>query len=415
MDAPLVVKASHRRQRIHKLAIVREHCRGKVRFKLAGYYVDGKRRRKYFDDRASAETFIEAEQVRRLNLGRRATHISGSLAEDAVRASDELKSTPYSILEAARVLAAAHARLAPFGVGISLVVEKYVGEAERRGRSVTINALVEEFTASRKAKGKTLIYLRDLRTRLGRFKLTFGGRSVSDFSPGEIDDWLQALAVGPQTQNNFRAVLSAMWGFAVRRGYADTNIVRLVDKSSVARDHVPVFSVEELARLLTAAPPAYLPVLAIGAFAGLRPEEIKKLRWEDIDVQERTIRVNATSAKTRRKRFAELSDNLVSWLVPYAGRTGPVAPPNLRRIQRGTMTAAGISRWPQDGLRHSFASAHYAFHKNPAHTAMLLGHRDQAMLLTHYRDLMQPSDAARYWNLVPHHDSDRKIVSMQGA
>jgi len=30
-----------------------------------------------------------------------------------------------------------------------------------------------------------------------------------------------------------------------------------------------------------------------------------------------------------------------------------------------------------------------------------MGHRDQNMLLTHYRDLMKPSDAARYWKITP--------------
>jgi integrase len=75
------------------------------------------------------------------------------------------------------------------------------------------------------------------------------------------------------------------------------------------------------------------------------------------------------------------------------------------------MKAAGIEKWPQDVLRHSFASAHYAFHKNPAQTALLLGHRDQDMLLTHYRDPMKPTVAARYWMISPD-VGERKIVSM---
>ncbi len=238
-----------------------------------------------------------------------------------------------------------------------------------------------------------------------------GTRLVSDVTATDVEAWIHSLNVGPQTQNNFRAVLSAAWTFAVRRGYAAGNVVQLVDKAEVVRDHVPIFTVDQLAALLRAASPSlskslepndadaalakFLPVLAIGAFAGLRPEEIKKLHWENIDFDERTIRVNASASKTRKKRFAELSDNLAAWLEPYAGRIGPVAPPNLQKLRLETMRRAGIARWPQDVLRHSFASAHYAFHKNPAQTAMLLGHRDQNMLLTHYRDLMKPSDAAR--------------------
>jgi len=77
------------------------------------------------------------------------------------------------------------------------------------------------------------------------------------------------------------------------------------------------------------------------------------------------------------------------------------------------MKAAGIEQWPQDVLRHSFASAHYAFHRNPAQTALLLGHRDQDMLLTHYRDPMKPTVAARYWMILPQITA-KNIVPLAG-
>ena len=60
------------------------------------------------------------------------------------------------------------------------------------------------------------------------------------------------------------------------------------------------------------------------------------------------------------------------------------------------MKAAKIDKWPPDALRHSFASAHYAFHRDPARTAVTMGHRDKNMLLTDYRDVMKPSEAVKY-------------------
>jgi integrase/recombinase XerD len=398
METPIIVR---RRKRAHKLKMVAEGFNGKNRFKISGYYKDGKRTRKYFRTRDEAQTFMAAEEVRRQNLGRRAAHIDGALAEDALRAADVLKSTPYSILDAARVAAEAHAKLAPYSIRIGDAIDKYVFAAEQRRRSVTVSALADEFVANRRAKGRSAVYLRDLMARLARFKTSMSERIVAEITTRDIDRWIQLLNVGPQTQNNFRAVLSAAWTFAVRHGYASANIVQWVDKSQVVRDHVATFSVEQLTKLLDAAPGDCVPVLAIGAFAGLRPEEINKLRWEDIDFHDRTIRVNASAAKTRKKRFAEISHNLMEWLGPYAGCVGRVAPPNLQKLRRQTMKKAGIDYWPPDVLRHSFASAHYAAYKNPAHTALLLGHRDQNMLLTHYRDLMKPNDAARYWAIVP--------------
>jgi integrase len=414
MQTPFAV-IRRKRQRSHALKVVRERLNGKYRFKIAGYYVGGKRIRKYFETREDAETFIEAEQIRRENLGKRATHIDGALAEDALRASDVLKRTPYTLLDAARFVAHAHSMLEPHSVRIDDAINAHTATIEQRKRSVTVSKLADEFIANRRAKGKSEIYIRDLTTRLRRFRSSMGDRITAEITSGDVDHWIQSLHVGPQSQNNFRAVLSAMWTFAVRRGYAATNVIQFVDKTSVIRDHVPTFSVEQLTKLLAAAPPDYVPVLAIGAFAGLRPEEINKLRWEDLDFQERTIRVNATTAKTRKKRFAEISDNLAAWLHPYAVRTGPVAPPNLQKVRRATMKVAKIEQWPPDVLRHSFASAHYAFHRDPARTAVIMGHRDQNMLLTHYRDLMKPSEAAKYWQIAPQISTNAKIISLGKA
>jgi len=63
MELPLGV-IRRKRRRSHALKVVRERLNGKYRFKLAGYYVDGKRVRKYFETREAAETFIEAEKIR---------------------------------------------------------------------------------------------------------------------------------------------------------------------------------------------------------------------------------------------------------------------------------------------------------------------------------------------------------------
>ncbi len=383
------------------LAVVPEIVDGKRRFKIAGYYVNGKRVRKYFPSRGQAETFLRIEQTRQQNLGNRAARIDGALAEDALRASEILKDTPFNILDAARIVATGHARLVPYSMDVDEAIERQAAEMERRAQSIPIAELAEMVIANRRAKGRRLSHVRDLETRLHRFAATFGDRMVTDLTAQEIDRWIQSLKVGPQSQNNFRTVLGAMWNFAVRHGYAIANVVRDIEKASVVRDNVPTFTVDQLGRLLARAPFEYLPVLAIGAFAGVRPEEIKRLRWEDLDFEEGTIQINASVAKTQKKRFAEISSNLGEWLRPYAGRAGLIAPPNLQKLRLATMAGAAIKRWPQDVLRHSFASAHYAYHKNPAHTALLLGHSDQNMLLTHYRNLMKPSQAARYWALRP--------------
>src|SRR5262245_46350405 len=121
-----------KRQRSHALKVVPERLNGKYRFKIAGYYVEGKRIRKYFETREAAEIFLEAEQIRRENLGKRATHIDGAIAEDALRALDVLKQTPYTLLDAARLVAHAHSVLEPYSVRIDDAINAHAAAMEQR-------------------------------------------------------------------------------------------------------------------------------------------------------------------------------------------------------------------------------------------------------------------------------------------
>ena len=69
--------------------------------------------------------------------GNRATHIDGALAEDALRASDVLKSTPYTLFDAARLVAHANKKLEPYSVRIDDAINEHVAAIERRRRSIS--------------------------------------------------------------------------------------------------------------------------------------------------------------------------------------------------------------------------------------------------------------------------------------
>jgi integrase len=57
--------------------------------------------------------------------------------------------------------------------------------------------------------------------------------------------------------------------------------------------------------------------------------------------------------------------------------------------------------WPDNALRHSFASYQLAHFKNAAATALELGHHDSRITFAHYRELVRPKEAERYWNIRP--------------
>jgi integrase len=66
-------------------------------------------------------------------------------------------------------------------------------------------------------------------------------------------------------------------------------------------------------------------------------------------------------------------------------------------------------------LRHGFASYHLAHFKNAAELALEMGHTDQQMIFEHYRQLVRPKEAARYWKICPASATRGKIVTMSIA
>ena len=163
---------------------------------------------------------------------------------------------------------------------------------------------------------------------------------------------------------------------------------------------------------MEAADAKLVPFIAIGTFAGLRRAELERLEWSEVDLESGLITVQAVKAKSARRRFVKIRPNLASWLAPYAARRGMVTPGNCRKMLEATRVAAGIKHWPSNALRHSFASYHLAHFNDAAALALELGHTDAGLVFQHYRQIVKPKDAERYWNLSPTAGASSKVVSI---
>src|SRR5207244_7130138 len=79
--------------------------------------------------------------------------------------------------------------------------------------------------------------------------------------------------------------------------------------------------------------------------------------------------------------------------------TGNITPEDFRYLFPAARKAAGITEWPDNALRHSFASYHLAHFKDAAALALEMGHTDSGMIFNHYRQLVRPKEAERYWKI----------------
>ena len=289
--------------------------------------------------------------------------------------------------------------LRPYGKTLTEATQHFIAYLRSIERSCTVQTVISEFKISKKQDGKAKSYLRDIKHRLDVFENSFKDRLVAGVEPFTIDDWLRSLNVAGQTRNNFRTVIGTLFEFAQMRGYCASNPVSKIGKAKVVRGEPGIFTPHEMQRLLEKAPDAFIPYLAIGGFAGLRPEETEGLDWSNIDLERRVIHVKALNAKTAQRRLVTITDNLAAWLAPHAKDAGPVVS-SARALREKTCRAANLS-WKYDGLRHSFASYHLAHKKNADHTAHELGHASSKMLYQHYRELVRPEVAAQWWQIFP--------------
>jgi integrase len=162
-----------------------------------------------------------------------------------------------------------------------------------------------------------------------------------------------------------------------------------------------VLTPKQTRRLLESATPEILPYFAIAAFAGLRSAELGRLDWGEIHLDRGYIEVSAAKSKTASRRLVTILPNLKAWLAPHARKHGSILPLNPRVKIEAARKRAGMKRWPQNGLRHSFASYHLAKFQDAPALALQMGHTTTGMLFTHYREVVSPQDAKQYWEVTP--------------
>ena len=381
------------RNRVTKPQLVSVVRHGKKIWKLKGYYINGKRVRKFFNKKADGEEYIETLSVKKAALGNRAFEVSGWLHEQALKAQEILAPYQATLVEAAEV---------------------FVELQKERKSSVSVSTLAELYQAARVSKGSSSRYQADLKSRLGKFMKAFDALLACDITTRQVDRWIMELKLSPVSLNNFRTVLHGMFEYGKKQGYLSKNPVSDVARVKVLNAVPGILAVDEVRRLLLAADVEVQWVIAIGAFAGLRNAELERLTWGDIRLAQGIIHLGTSQTKTAQRRLVTISDNLRSWLRDSEGKSGRVVPANYRKkfIQAAKLAGFGnqatseegdppLKPWPHNALRHSFASYHLAKWQDAGKTAHELGHSTTAVLYQHYRELVTPEAAEQYWDIFP--------------
>jgi integrase len=236
----------------------------------------------------------------------------------------------------------------------------------------------------------------------------FGTRSIADIAAGQIEDWLRSLNKNARNRNNIRDAVVQLFRFARERDYlqdaitAAERVKRLTIKQK--SDDIEIWSPGEMVSKLSFSTPEILPWLVIGAFAGIRTEEMRPkensrkepLAWEDFQWSEKQIVVRAETSKVNRTRFVPIADNLAAWLEPFRGASGPVIAMQSKQFLRAVAkhnVAYGTAR--TNALRHSYGSYRNAIIRNIGQVAEEMGNSPGIARRNYERP--QPRAVAEEW------------------
>jgi site-specific recombinase XerD len=316
--------------------------------------------------------------------------------------------------------------LRPHGATLRDAANFYLRNISTISTARTVAEASKELLALKEKDEASLRYRKDLRLKLEAFSKGFGERPLHEITRTELVNWLYQLKVSALTRKNYSRALSVLFSFALDQRYVVTHPAGELVPDKKNGKKPGILTVIEARELLLAAEPDFIPALSLGLFAGLRPEsEIWRLDWANIKLVKRIIDIDQ-SKNTMSHRHVRISENLAAWLAPYAKAHGALTVKGdsyytrlekarqgaIERLQKAKEFCANLQNWPQDCLRHTFASMHCAAFRHPGDTSLELGHGGSLKVFErHYRDRVEEAEAKVFWEIYP----SEKIVAMPAS
>jgi integrase len=375
---------------------------GSEAWRVTGSRRDGSRVRENFSDQRAAETRrsqLEAEFFSR-------TH------EDSALRATRLTDTQLRIAESCFIrLDEDEEMLRALNHWLEYGRKQSVAESPRLDDAVEAFKKWLETTPTLRDRTKA-----NLRLRVGIFANSIGNMHVSTVTPETIESFLEKRNTSPRSKINDRLAISRFFRFCVERPrrWATTNPCRDVRVEKSGDTAAPaVLTVSECRKLLGAAEHhrkgRLAPYVALCLFGGLRPFEASRLAWEQVNLKDREIRLEANQTKTKRGRVLTIDDTLAAWLEAHKGK--PFFPPNWRKDFDKLKAMAGydgregddgtkLKPWPEDVLRHTAISHYFRHTGSYGRTAEQFGN-SEAIIKRHYQGRVSSEDTKAFYALLP--------------
>jgi integrase len=241
-------------------------------------------------------------------------------------------------------------------------------------RRVLFKSLCEDFTRHQPAH-----WSRSLFTRVRDW---FGVTPAASLTPQRIDEKLNELlrkGRTPATANRYRAIISAVYSWAIRNGRAGFNPARAIPLRRENNSRMRFLTKDEEKRLRKHLTPGYAPDFDLALHTGMRRGEQYSLLWKDVDLAGKSISLVKT--KAGRPRRIDLNANAIRALDQLRRQTKAdrVCPHSSRKWFPEVLAAAEVKEFRWHDLRHTFASRLVMAGVDIRTVQELLGHQNISM------------------------------------
>lgn len=239
-------------------------------------------------------------------------------------------------------------------------------------------------------------------------------RHISAMTPEECQEYLDKAFTTTRQKFKARVIMNGIFTLSQKRGWCADNPIDRVDVPVVYERQIRALSIDEILQLRNVAladeeSGLCAPAFGLMLYAGIRPREVERLRWKELDLKDGVLHIMPNHSKTGGMRHVTLYPVLRRWLAKFP--TGnpdqkicPVLWPKRWKRMRalaGWGTEKGQRPWLQDCLRHTFASYHAKHFKSLDSLQMEMGHHSSLLLRTRYLNMsgISAKNAEEFWNM----------------
>lgn len=206
------------------------------------------------------------------------------------------------------------------------------------------------------------------------------------------------------TYRKAQSILHSIFELAGRQYWCERNPAKAILRPPVNEKRIEILTLHQIQKLMGAMQDS--PALAcmdaavrLMLWCGIRPMEIRRLRWRDIDNIEQVVYIESHTSKTGGARAVPLRGGAQKLLSEKHADDDLIAPADWTRLWHRLRESAGFPHWQNDALRHTFASMHLKRFHNLTLLQEEMGHRSSALLQTRYLNLrgLRKGTAYRFW------------------